>query len=416
MQVFYLYSTGVSMTFGHVTIGTRGSPFFSQKSWNGGDGLNLELLPPREGYWKIKYAKRFDRHNGFVVTYIHSKEWVPPKPRVRRTRDRSPWHEYSMTDVTEEAVLQGQQSCLGYLYYAGDQNAYLSELELSTLTNKLVNELRGHQFSMSTAAAQPILTANMLTSSVKRIAGSIMAVRTGNIPLALRRLGVTDVGRVSNPSASGRSLRNSALPDKEVARIWLEMQYGWKPLLQDVHDGAEACAYLLNVAVERARKAEMIHKQKTARRSFDYNDGFCRTYGEAYHTRHIRVRYTDLPAPNSLGLTDPSSLIWENIPFSFIADWFIPIGTFLENRYVLSCLRDDSLWTDFHKCKMTVEPLPWPGNPYAGTKATSSYASLNRVVYRDGSFPIRSPEFHFPKQSITHFLNSVALLRVALRG
>lgn len=33
-----------------------------------------------------------------------------------------------------------------------------------------------------------------------------------------------------------------------------------------------------------------------------------------------------------LGLKDPLSIAWELVPYSFVADWFIPIGAWLQAR------------------------------------------------------------------------------------
>jgi hypothetical protein len=33
---------------------------------------------------------------------------------------------------------------------------------------------------------------------------------------------------------------------------------------------------------------------------------------------------------NQTGFTNPINLLWELLPFSFVADWFLPIGNYLE--------------------------------------------------------------------------------------
>jgi hypothetical protein len=51
------------------------------------------------------------------------------------------------------------------------------------------------------------------------------------------------------------------------------------------------------------------------------------------HTKFvIRFRMDDPLAAtlSQTGFTNPVSLAWELLPFSFVADWFIPIGDFLE--------------------------------------------------------------------------------------
>jgi hypothetical protein len=37
-----------------------------------------------------------------------------------------------------------------------------------------------------------------------------------------------------------------------------------------------------------------------------------------------------MAAFRQMGLGNPASILWERIPWSFVLDWFIPIGTYLE--------------------------------------------------------------------------------------
>lgn len=39
-----------------------------------------------------------------------------------------------------------------------------------------------------------------------------------------------------------------------------------------------------------------------------------------------------LSIPQLLGLQDPELVAWELVPFSFVCDWFIPIGNYLQAR------------------------------------------------------------------------------------
>lgn len=47
------------------------------------------------------------------------------------------------------------------------------------------------------------------------------------------------------------------------------------------------------------------------------------------------VENPNLHRATTLGLTNPAAIAWELVPFSFVVDWFIPIGNFLNS------------WTDF---------------------------------------------------------------------
>jgi hypothetical protein len=272
----------------------------------------------------------------------------------------------------------------------------LNANEKVRLENKLASKIRGHQFSLSTAVAQPTLTIRMITDTALRITRSIRLLRQGNLPQAVYALGV---------KPRGSHKKSVYLPQSsyDVSGLWLEMQYGWRPLLSDVHDGAQALASVLERRVFSGVKAST-HKQSNV----SYNNGGY-TYGMYREcVRTIRCRYIELGTIPSLGLADPASLAWEVLPFSFIADWFVPIGTYLDNRNILGHTIGQFLITDF-------------------TRDTFWGASLNQDLYPDSdivdgvrvsvnrimtwNLTPTKPELQVPKASTAHFWNSLALLR-----
>ncbi len=116
-----------------------------------------------------------------------------------------------------------------------------------------------------------------------------------------------------------------------------------------------------------------------------------------------------LATQRSLGLTDPYSVAWDLLPFSFIADWFIPIGTYLDNYNIIPNISAEFLQIDKHV---------WEGQaygklcPYVGAVSTAKQT----IIYRSklASFVPVKPEFSLPKSSTTHFWSSLALLRQKL--
>jgi hypothetical protein len=52
---------------------------------------------------------------------------------------------------------------------------------------------------------------------------------------------------------------------------------------------------------------------------------------DTYRMSYIYELYEEMSFERNLGLTDPLSVAWELIPYSFVVDWFVPIGTYLDN-------------------------------------------------------------------------------------
>lgn len=75
----------------------------------------------------------------------------------------------------------------------------------------------------------------------------------------------------------------------------------------------------------------------------DYYDGRIRYQDRVdrtdnYRTQLLATVYIDNPnlaLANQLGFVNPATVAWELVPFSFLVDWFVPVGRFL------------STWTDF---------------------------------------------------------------------
>lgn len=136
--------------------------------------------------------------------------------------------------------------------------------------------------------------------------------------------------------------RNAALRDRNVfrdtANAWLEYQYAWRPLAKDVHD-----AYTkLQVALEPPQPVYSSCSSRIAR-------GYHNINGDSSHdidcSGGIRVAYCasienqwarDM---ESWGLINPLSIAWELVPFSFVADWFIPVGNVLASMTADAGLR-----------------------------------------------------------------------------
>lgn len=49
-------------------------------------------------------------------------------------------------------------------------------------------------------------------------------------------------------------------------------------------------------------------------------------------SKRILALLTEVNTPALAGLQDPLSVAWELLPYSFVLDWFIPVGNYLQAR------------------------------------------------------------------------------------
>lgn len=207
--------------------------------------------------------------------------------------------------------------------YMGDQwwdcsvvaGSILTANDELSLQGRLIEAVKGHQFNLAVSAAQGKQTVDMVVNAVHSIGGAILDLKKGRFESAARRFGVNH--------------RPSKLSEKDVAGRWLELQYGWLPLLSDVYEASKAYESLTN-KIRKNRLSVSISRTGVKDTSTSPTNYSCKgTVNERW--RLIYEMSEQLSAARSLGLTDPASVVWEIIPYSFVVDWFLPIGSYLEN-------------------------------------------------------------------------------------
>jgi len=188
-------------------------------------------------------------------------------------------------------------------------------------------------------------TTRMIGTNCTRLAGAALALKHGNVGLCLSKLGWTPKGKrlPSSPKETD--------PYKRLANHWLEYVYGWKPLIQDIHSSVEALETFLErnpwvLSVESSGQ----DKQRVALQvpinvgsagqpaglNGTITPSFC---GSESHFTKSRCRFKIAYSRDEhvkklisdLGLNNPADLAWEILPWSFVIDWFYPIGPWLES-------------------------------------------------------------------------------------
>jgi hypothetical protein len=239
-------------------------------------------------------------------------------------------------------------------------------------------------------------------------------LKRGNIALAADALGI----RVSKRANARYKREFRKHQPKAVANGWLELQYGWRPLLNDIFGAAELLA-LSNLDKLIRGRVSALH---TVQRSFLFTS----LDGNVPRTELTTVEYTRkyvcyfsarnelLSGLASMGITNPALIAWELLPYSFVADWFIPIGNWISTF-------DATLGLDFEKgsvttFRKTLQNQMWTAvdirDPYQSksgyAQAKCTYVSVDRTTLT--SFPGNAlPEFKNPV-SIEHAANAIALL------
>ncbi len=240
------------------------------------------------------------------------------------------------------------------------------------------------------------------------------ALDTGQpLPPGLARRGFIDARREAR-----RKVELHVSAKKEFSSLWLELQYGWLPLLSDAEEGAQFLAHQLNSPLQTTYRASYTKREVLPKRETQWQrcPGFGRGTGKGtrLHRVSLIARFKEKPnLPKLLGLLSLESVAWELTPWSFVVDWFIPIGDWLTARGFSQGLTGTFITTtkavgraneptgDF-----TIpfsEITPWERNLYED-------GYVNRVI--STTLPVPAPTTKPLNKALSwrHCVNAVALL------
>lgn len=326
------------------------------------------------------YPKSYQRIVGFSQTPKGVMEWTQPNGyRIRY-----------------DGVLQNMGVYDVYHSLPSWDYTMVTRAEIQALLR-----VKDQSVNLAQAWAERRMTADLVADTALKLAKAYRYARKGNFDRAAKALG--------------------ARPNK-AASNWLELQYGWLPLLSDVYGAAEALAKRDSPKHWTITGKGVVREPWTHRGTRWYGRWHGRTEARGMQGCFVRLDYipgNDFFANlSNLGLTNPAQLAWELLPYSFVVDWIWPVGDWLSSL-------DATVGLEFLSGSRTQRREgyglwyadPKPENGYqlheVSYRASSKYLSLSRSVYLTSPIPFPPP----PKNpfSFTRMANALALLAQAFR-
>jgi len=311
---------------------------------------------------------------------------------------------------------------LGFQSRIGLVSVWTSNDDLK-LYAKLADAVKGHSFDLGVALAEGHQTVAMLLNTVRRVTGAVASLKKGRIDLALRHLGAVPEPRhmknfrrfnpekVRKVTKSGKVVfQAKPLTVDQVSAMWLEIQYGWRPLYSDVYESMKAYSAI----TDKSRQSRIsVSVKKRAKATGSLANAWTRLDEETVSKRITYEMEEKLSTARSLNLLDPRSAAWEVLPWSFVADWFIPIGTYFSALSSIPHLKGRFLIQQKDVCDVTKIGMS-SSVLYSGAKAVFREITYDRTISTTLAVPL--PRFKSLRDALSlgHVENALALLQQAV--
>lgn len=202
-----------------------------------------------------------------------------------------------------------------------------------------------------------------------------------------------------------------------LASDWLALQYGWKPLISDVQGAAERFAQKMLDAERDPNKPQIMSFRGKAGRERESMEGvqnrlYVRRTFEARCTMTFRVNVAYLRTAQQTGL-QPITL-WELLPWSFVVDWFVDVGDYLQRLGATSGL---TFVEGYYSQKaQAVWNGSWPFAAYKFLKPQKTNGTTYRVTRTRFTTPPATvkPQMEQDPLNLVRSLNAIALMRKQL--
>lgn len=313
---------------------------------------------------------------------------TPYEPACRTIYNRSGYPRVDTVDPL--ALFPISKATTGGLMEGG--YAVLTPDMRSRLIAECMVKAGGRKANFGAMLGESRSTLNHIAKTSLTVLKAYRALRRGRIRQFLELLGLN---------------KNTVLSGKFAADKWLETQYAWKPLLSDIYDTSK----VLSEGVKR--NSQVVSASRTLKDSADYKSGAAHgSVSVGYRCKlFYKVSNSSIDALSRLGLINPLEVAWELVPFSFVIDWFIPVGTLLE---AYSSTMGMSFIDGHISTKSSIDARYEVNNPLGGYYLDEgrfsfvwSYSGFKRVTVNSAT-PL--PYFKSPFSS-NHLASAFALIR-----
>lgn len=310
------------------------------------------------------------------------------------------------------------------------------------LISKLITEISLRKTDLAVSMAELGKTAQHLAHTATRVYTALKGLRAGRFGDFANALGVTystrdvryfnrkykqafDFDRKKRTSVGKfHTVKGRSRVTDFAADTWLEYSYAWKPLLFDIYTISEATASVMvgKSAGWRYCTVKAFAERNTGKRVVS-NQNLITSSKSSRRFGAMGVRFAipdgALSITSAFGLNNPAVVVWELVPFSFVVDWFLPVGNAIAALTAFNGLVFHSGWQSTRHSRVNKKEITaGPAYTTGGVKYTVLKSNIKGEQKEHGQ--VRSvltnfPVYGFPKwkdpRSFAHAASAIALLQ-----
>ncbi|DAD51176.1 TPA_asm: maturation protein [ssRNA phage SRR7976325_12] len=333
---------------GTVTVGE-----IRTKTWSGANSPKTTASPPEPPkrftyYIPYEYTDR----RGRKTTRYAKRTRVIPSPKPKKPFQALQQNGYSMKGSRKiDSVFAQTGKCSQPISpcFQKQTTSYASTSMFTHVANqkwtanddlaligKLRSKIQGEGFNLGVFLGEGKESLKTIIDCSSRIFRAVKALKRGNPVKAFDHLlggrpDYTVAVKTRWRPRQEQIIDRERVTDQWLASNWLGLTYGIKPLLEDVYGATAHLAYMQNRPHELKYRASRTKGPDQGTTVTSPSPSWILT-GQCYTRKSIIAIVKSIDEAQLVGLTDPAPIAYELLTLSFVLDWFIPVGSYLDAR------------------------------------------------------------------------------------
>jgi hypothetical protein len=237
-------------------------------------------------------------------------------------------------------------------------------------------------FNAAVAAAEAPKAWALIASTATRCANIFKSLKRGDVRSLKENL-IGSGRHARSISRRANTARRRGGLEQFAADTWLEVKYGWKPMLYDIEGAAEAAdrgwqKEPADIVIQISKRRQT--DTKVVGNYADSGGATGKVTISHGYTCRVGVIQQDMRNAASLGLLNLATVAWELVPYSFVLDWLLPVGNFISAQTAFAGTAfEEGCESYHHKWKGTYTQTEYRGAP-CSLNATCEGAFLQREL------------------------------------